>query len=87
MFVWDESKNSANRAKHGLSFDAVYAFDWNNPVIVDRSRHTDNEQRFAAIGLLGGKLHTVIFTRRGEDIRLISLHRANKREETIYAQT
>ncbi len=87
MFEWDESKNSANRSKHGLSFDSVFDFDWDDPVIVDRSRHEDGERRFAAIGELCGKLHTVVFTRRGDNIRIISLRRSNAKEENIYAET
>ncbi len=87
MFVWDRRKNDANRAKHGLAFDVVYDFDWDDPVIVDRSRHEDGEKRYAAIGMLNGKLHTVVFTHRSSDIRIISLRRSNTKEEKTYAQT
>lgn len=69
-----------------MTFDAVHVFDWETPVIVDRSRHADEEQHFAAIGMLRGKLHTVIFTHRTDDIRIISLRRSNKGEERTYAQ-
>jgi len=86
MFVWNENKNIRNQSKHGLNFDAVYVFDWEASVIVDRSRHTDAERRFAAIGLLHGKVHTIIFTHRDDDIRIISLRRANKEEGRTYAQ-
>jgi uncharacterized DUF497 family protein len=86
MFIWDENKSDRNKSKHGLAFDAVNLFDWKKPVIVDRSRHADGEQRFAAIGMLGGKLHTVVFTHRADDVRIISLRRANKSEERTYAQ-
>ncbi len=78
---------SKNKAKHGIFFDAIEAFDWDDPVIVDRTRREDGEARHAAIGSLHGKLHTVIFTWRGEDLRIISLRRANAKEEKIYAQT
>lgn len=87
MFVWDEAKSRANKSKHGLSFDAVHDFDWDDPVIVDRSRHADGEKRYAAIGKLHNKLYTVIFTLRGDDIRIISLRRANDREEKIHEET
>ena len=87
MFVWDENKNTRNKAKHGLAFDAVYDFDWDNPVILDRSRHADGESRFAAISMLYGNVYTIIFTRRADDIRIISLRRSNKAEEKIYDQT
>lgn len=87
MFIWDENKSDANRAKHGLSFEAVSDFDWDDPVIVDRSRHEDGEARYAAIGMLNDKLHTVVFTQRNSDIRIISLRRSNRKEENTYAKT
>lgn len=87
MFIWDEAKSAVNKEKHGLSFESAYDFDWDAPVIVDRSRHADGESRFAAIGNLYGKLYTIIFTRRDDDIRIISLRRANAKEEKIHAQS
>lgn len=86
MFTWDDAKNASNKAKHGLSFESVYDFDWTNDIIIDRSRHADGEKRYAAVALLQGKLHTVIFTMRGNDIRVISLRRANAKEERAYAE-
>lgn len=86
MFVWDEHKNLANKDKHGLTFEAIHHFDWESSVIVDRSRHADGEKRMVAIGKISNKLHTVIFTHRGHNIRLISLRRSNKAEEKLYEQ-
>ena len=87
MFLWDETKNAANRSKHGLGFEAVYDFDWETMVRIDRSRQDeDGEPRFAAIGWLYGKLHTIILTYRNGDARIISLRRANTRGEKIYAE-
>ncbi|MDR3425401.1 MAG: BrnT family toxin [Alphaproteobacteria bacterium] len=87
MLVWDEKKCAQNKAKHGLSFDAVYDFDWDTSITLDRSRpDIDGETRWAAVGWLYGKLHTIIFTYRATDLRIISLRRSNKREETDYAQ-
>ena len=87
MLVWDEQKNVRNKAKHGLSFDDAYDFDWDNSVTLDRSRpDKDGETRWAAIGWLYGKLHTIIFTYRGDDLRIISLRRSNKGEEAHHEQ-
>ena len=57
---------------------------WDEAILVDRSRHVDLEIRFAAIGWLYGKLYTVIFTRRKGATRIISLRRANRKEEETY---
>ncbi len=81
---WDETKNATNRSKHGLDFAEAYNFPWEEAVLVNRSRHTDGEPRFAAIGWLHGRLYTIIFTQRGTAIRLISLRRANTKEEKTH---
>jgi uncharacterized DUF497 family protein len=87
MLIWDDKKNTSNKTKHGISFDAVHSFDWNNSVILDRTYpERDGEIRWAAIGMLRGKLHTIIFTYRADDIRIISLRRSNKGEESHYEQ-
>jgi len=65
---------------------AVKEFAWHEAVLFDRSRSDDGEHRYAAIGLFDGKLHTVIFTRRGRRTRIISFRRANKPEEKIYEE-
>ena len=83
-FEWDDSKNGINREKHGLDFDAVFTFDWESALIADRTRHGDGEQRYAALGLYAGKIHTVVFTKRGLNIRIISLRRSNRAEERAY---
>ena len=54
---------------HGISnFNAMFDFDWENALIADRTRHGDGEQRFAALGLYAGKMHTVVFTKRNRNI-------------------
>jgi len=60
MLTWDDKKNVSNQAKHGLSFEAVHDYDWSDPFIMDRSRHADSEFRYATVGMLYGKLHTII---------------------------
>ena len=81
---WDEAKNKKNREKHGIDFAESHNFPWEDAGIVDRSRRKDGEKRFAAVGWLYGKLYTVIFTHRGEALRIISMRRANSREEREY---
>ena len=83
-FEWDEEKDSRNREKHGLDFRAVFDFDWANALIADRTRHGEGEQRWAALGMYAGKLHTVVFTKRVRNIRIISFRRSNRTEEKAY---
>jgi uncharacterized DUF497 family protein len=46
-----------------------------------------NEQRFVSIGMdVIGRVLVVVYTYRGEDIRLISAHSATKRERERYEE-
>jgi uncharacterized protein len=86
MFEWDEDKNRINVVKHDLDFVLVRDFAWHDAVLYDRSRVDDGEQRYAAIGAFNGQLHTVIFTRRGKQTRIISFRRSNRAEEKTYEE-
>ncbi|MGZ5901919.1 MAG: BrnT family toxin [Reyranella sp.] len=84
MFTWHAAKAARNLAKHGVSFESALDFDWATSVVVDRTRRSDGERRQAAIGWLGNRLHTVIFTDRADGVRLISFRRANRAEARTY---
>jgi uncharacterized DUF497 family protein len=84
VFTWDAAKAARNLAKHGVSFESALDFDWATSVVVDRTRRSDGERRQAAIGWLGSRLHTVIFTDRVDGVRLISFRRANRAEARTY---
>ena len=85
-FEWDDAKARANRRKHRVSFaDARRVF--NDLNAVDRIDDTMDygEDRYRAIGLVGGVLLSVAYTERGERIRIISARKADSREATDYA--
>ena len=83
-FEWDDAKRASNRQKHGVDFAAIATFDWSSALVVEDARHAYGEARFRALGLIGPRLHHVVFTVRGSAIRLISLRRANAREVAGY---
>lgn len=85
MFEWDERKSSANLAKHGVDFDAIFEFDWLTSVEVEDDRFDYGEDRLVAIGWLRGDLYTVTFTWRGDIMRIISLRKSDKRDRTFFA--
>lgn len=35
IFVWDPAKADLNLAKHGVSFEEAWEFDWAGAVVVD----------------------------------------------------
>ena len=55
-------------------------------MIVADTRFDYGEERFNAYGLIGETLHAMTFTRRGDDIRVISLRRARPKELKRYAE-
>ncbi len=72
-FEWDEGKNTANLAKHGLSFyEAQDAFFDENRVILQDTDHSSTEKRYFCIGkIVDGGIATVRFTIRTGHIRII----------------
>jgi uncharacterized DUF497 family protein len=89
MYEWDAAKAEANLAKHGTRFELVHDFDWKSVIEREDGREDYGELRMVALGFIGRRLHVLIYTPRGDAIRVISLRRAGKREVQAYneAQT
>jgi len=51
---------------------------------VEDDRHDYGETRFITIGLLGHRMVVMVWTRRRAVRRIISLRKANDREQTFY---
>lgn len=84
MLTWDENKAAANLAKHGVAFDAVADFDWQTAEITVDRRRAYGEVRNLATGYIGERLYVLVYVERSDDIRVISLRKANAREVTRY---
>jgi uncharacterized protein len=70
-FEWDEAKDRANRAKHGVSFaEAQQAFFDPRRVIAEDLEHSGGEQRYFCFGRAGDGVMTVRFTWREGRIRI-----------------
>jgi len=84
-FEWDDAKSRSNEVKHGLPFiDAIAVFLDPLCADYDASHPGDGEERRKTVGLLPVGLTTVVYTRRGDAIRVISARRANRSEERRY---
>jgi uncharacterized protein len=84
MFEWDEEKRQQNLLKHGV--DLLYAaqiFEGEVVKIVD-DRQDYGETRYLALGTIGGDIFAVVYTMRGDNIRLISARKARKKEYERY---
>jgi uncharacterized DUF497 family protein len=77
---FDPDKDAINRQKHGLSLADAERVDLGAAAIDADLRYAYGEDRFQALGLIGGRLHMLVFTMRGDVLRVISLRKANPRE-------
>ena len=85
--VWDEAKNRTNRKKHGVSFEEASSLFHRGDDYLEifDDAHSDEEDRFIAIGPIKKGLVLVVYTEPDEDtIRLISARWATKREADLY---
>ena len=83
-YEWDEAKNRSNLAKHGLDIkDAEHVFA--GPCVTfEDSRFDYGEERLITLGLLAGRVLVIAHAPRGPATRIISMRKANRREQEIY---
>ena len=84
-FEWDAKKSRAYKSKHGIDFNDAIEL-WNDQDWVEIQTNFPTENRNALIGKIGDKLWTAIFTKRMDNIRIISVRRARKKEAKLYDQ-
>lgn len=83
-YTWDEAKRRANLQKHGLDFvDAEKVFD--SPlVLIEDTRKAYDEQRMIGIGLLDFLVVLIVHVESDEEIRVISMRKADSDETDLY---
>jgi len=82
---YDPDKDAINRDKHGISLADAVHFNWGTAFFWADDRFDYGEVRMCALGYVRSRLHFVVFVNRGQVRRIISLRRANPREEKRYA--
>ncbi len=85
IFEWDDDKAASNFAKHGISFpDARDVF--NDPLALEGEERslTYGEFRWRIVGIGQGRFLTVIYTERGDTIRIISARKSTRAERREY---
>jgi uncharacterized protein len=83
-YEWDDAKNATNLHKHGVDFKIVEDFDWTTAFVIADERFDYGEERRLAIGMIGSRIHVLVFTIRKDRIRVISLRRAKVNERKLY---
>ena len=81
---WDETKAELNYKKHHVKFESAARvfMDYDRIEFYDLN-HSTSEDRYYVIGRVEEILF-VVYTERGDYIRLISARYATKEEEEIY---
>jgi uncharacterized DUF497 family protein len=89
-FAWDPDKAKANLDKHGVSFqEAIKLLSSGSDYleIYDKD-HSQDEDRFVAIGPVAGRIVVVVFAEWPEDtVRVISARRATRQEVQLYRES
>jgi uncharacterized protein len=84
---YDPAKNERNVRERGLPFERAAEFDFETALTIPDSRRDYGEARYRALGWLGEEIHALVYTIRGDAIRVISLRRASWKERRRYAET
>ena len=87
-FEWDSRKAATNRAKHKVPFEeAVTVFSDPFGRIANDPRHSESEERYVLLGQSDRRRFlAVMFTERGQAIRIISTRKATRRERREYEE-
>ena len=87
LFEWDDNKEKINIRKHGIDFTtAARVFDDENRLEIYDESHSNAENRYITIGMIGETAYIVmvVYTERDDAIRLISARKATPKERRMY---
>ena len=83
---WDEQKRAENFIKHGLSFEDAEIVFGGPCLTFEDNRFDYGEVRYLTFGLLQRRVVVIAHTNRGRSTRIISMRKANSREQKTYYQ-
>ncbi len=83
IFEFDSHKNARNREKHGIDFLGAQVL-WTDPDRVEVPACTEDEPRLMVIGRIGSRLWSAVITYHGDNVRIISVRPASRKEVEIY---
>lgn len=82
--TFDAVKRDHTLRERGLDFaDAAKVFDGHHFTRID-DRQDYGEDRYISVGLLEGRMVVLVWTPRGAARRIISMRKANEREQQEY---
>lgn len=85
-FQWDDGNHKKNKIKHDVTTDECEQIFFNRPLILlDDVLHSQLEKRWFALGrTITGRKLTIAFTKRDDQIRIISARDMSRRERIKY---
>lgn len=82
---WDPVKANANHRKHGVPFPDAELVLYDPMALSMEDPDAEDENRFISLGRdATGRVTVVVYTYRGNHIRLISARRATRQEQRTY---
>lgn len=81
---WDEAKRQMTLAERGLDFASAGEMFGVNEYIIEDLRNDYGEKRFVSLGFINRLLCVVVWTPRGDGRHIISMRKANDREQKNY---
>lgn len=81
---YDEAKRLRTLQERGLDFAETPEIFAGEHLTLEDDRQDYGEQRFNTFGFLKSRLVVVVWTPRADEIRIISLRKANDREQARY---
>ena len=83
--TFDPAKDALNVTKHGVSLVLASDLEWEYLLAKPDQRRDYGELRLLGYAPMGSRVFCVVFTDRGDQRRIISLRKANRREVKRYA--
>ena len=86
-YSFDPAKRASNLKKHGLDLaDAPKVIESDQTVTFEDRRFDYGEERFVTLGPLDGRLVVVVTAETADDVRVISMRKADRHEQAIYRE-
>lgn len=85
QFEFDPDKRDHTLAVRGLDFARAGEVFAGRHFTGEDAREDYNEPRYLTVGKLDGRMVVLVWTQRGKARRIISMRKANEREQARYA--
>jgi uncharacterized DUF497 family protein len=82
-FEYDSEKSAENKRKHGVDFEEAQDL-WSDRALLEIPARVSDEPRWVLIGKIRAKRWSAVITRRGENVRIISVRRSRDEEVALY---